>query len=81
MANTDLDKFHINRIDDVYKKIENDNVVNANDIFISDTIIDSLEDEKVLIDSFELPKILALLPFTPVIYVEVCPYCIDESNF
>lgn len=81
MKNTDLDKLHDKRLDALVKRWHEGDDVDINDIFVSELVINSLDNEKTLIESFDLPNILALLPFTEIIYVEICPYCITKSNF
>lgn len=81
MPSTDLDKIHNKRIKAVSKKFDDSHCYDVNDIFVSERIIDTLDNDKSLVESFVLPEIMALLPFTPIIYVEICPYCIDESNY
>jgi len=81
MASIDLDKIHKKRIGIVSKKMDDTNFYDENDIFVSERVIDSLHDEKSLVESFSQPRIMALLPFTPIVYVEICPNCINKENF
>lgn len=81
MASTDLDKIHEKRIEDVVKRWHEVGELNDDEIFVSECVIDSIDHDKALIEWFDLPKILALLPFTPIVYVEICPHCINGSNF
>lgn len=81
MVSTDLDKVHEKRLAAVVKRWEKNDDIDINDIFVSELVIDSLDNEKTLVESFDLPKILALLPFTQIVYVEICPHCINESNY
>lgn len=81
MAGVNLDKIQEDRINNLAKKWDNEDAISLDEIFISERVFDTLGNDKTIVQSFLLPTILSILPFTPLVYVEICPFCINKENY
>jgi hypothetical protein len=80
MRTKDLDKLHEERLEGLRVRINETGEFDPADVFLSEKIVETLPEEKAFLPSYNLPKILAALPFSPVAYVTVCPLCIKEGQ-
>jgi hypothetical protein len=76
MAGIDIDRLHEQRVNALRTRWSNDEEIRTADIFVSERVFQSLNEEKLLVGSFRLNNVLSLLPFVPNIYVLICPTCV-----
>ena len=76
----ELDKLQKQRVDVIEKDWHDGHAIEINDIFVSNRVLESLDESKTIVEGFRLPEVLPLIPFTQTVYVMVCPYCIDHNN-
>ncbi|MEW8508985.1 MAG: hypothetical protein AB2598_20045 [Candidatus Thiodiazotropha sp.] len=77
----DIDRTHRNRIEGIWNAWREDKTIEINDIFFSDQVLESLDEQKVLFESFRIDRLLTTLPFTNHAYVKICPYCVTQDTF
>jgi hypothetical protein len=75
----DLDSVHLQRVKAVKKRLESEEVP-ISELFLSEKVANTVGDDKVFMDGFQIEKILSLLPYTPNLYLGTCPYCIFDSE-
>jgi hypothetical protein len=75
-----LDKLNLDRIEVIWKKVEDGNVDALDDIFQSERVNNQIEEKKILLNSFDMDQILINIPFSNNIYARICPMCINEDN-
>jgi hypothetical protein len=80
MAKVDLDKLHRQRVTALSNRWKADERLRAEDIFVSQRVVETLPKGKALVTSFRSPEVLSLLPFVPNMYVLVCPKCVDSET-
>lgn len=84
MAHNKLDEVHRKRIDGLVQRAVEHGEIDYNDFFISEKVAQTVDDQKTLIESYNEGQLLGTLPFTPTVYVQVCPFCITPpllANF
>lgn len=77
----DLDKRQKERVNTIVRRMNNGDDVFPDELFVSERVIDTIDVDKTIINSFKVPELLSLLPFSPIIYVEICPSCVSRENF
>lgn len=77
----DLDTIHEARVDALGKKLREHGEYRHEDLFLHQRVVETIGKEKVLIDSFKPKRLLPILPFSPVVYVQTCPACISARSF
>lgn len=77
MAHVDLDRIHKERIS---KLFDQDNVPDPENIFVSEKVVNTLPRSKFLIETLDKDKLLSVIPFTPQVYVELCPQCAKSAD-
>ncbi|HEX8166280.1 MAG TPA: hypothetical protein VF601_10905 [Beijerinckiaceae bacterium] len=80
MRTADLDKLHDERINVLEARVNETGEFDIEEIFVSERVIETLPEEKFLLPSYSLPRILSVMPFCPVTYVAVCPMCLEEKD-
>jgi hypothetical protein len=75
------DRAQLERMKKVASRFEEGESLSVAEIFSSRRVIETIDREKLFLESFKLEQILAVLPFSPNLYVGVCPRCIDGTNF
>lgn len=75
-----IDQVQRERVDRFWNGLKDGQSWRADDLFLSERVVKTLADNKVLLAHFDAPGILSLLPFTPTIYVEVCRNCLTEKT-
>jgi hypothetical protein len=50
------------------------------EVFLSERVYQTIKEEKLLLPSYEVTKILSFLPLKMNIYVSICPQCVDDSR-
>ena len=78
MSALDFDRLHKERVNKLMK--EKGHSSSPENIFISERVIQTLPEQKIFFSSYEPQKVLAVLPFTPVVYVRACPKCLSGGN-
>lgn len=77
----DLDQAQEDRINPIAERYYAGDKSALTSIFLSERVAKSIAGEKTLTSSFNLNKVLGILPFTPVVYSITCPLCITRENF
>ncbi|MBR0778217.1 hypothetical protein JQ625_25580 [Bradyrhizobium diazoefficiens] len=81
----DLDAVQAERVNAVMKSWgEDDHLLDPAKLFLCERVVQTIEGNKVLLDSYNLDRILATIPFANTTYVTLCPACvkrIDISSF
>jgi hypothetical protein len=77
----DLDAAQRARLQDVERRLEQGASPTIEDIFLSEHVVRTFEKEKTFVDGYRLSTILGLLPFTPTVYMRICPLCIGEQHY
>ena len=77
----DIDKVQENRIDNMWKSWSEDGSIVISDVFLSDEVVTQIDEQKVVLESFNVERILSLIPFSNTVFVLVCPDCVDNENF
>jgi hypothetical protein len=77
----DLDKIHEERIGFLSRKVKETGELDLGELYTSTKVIEQIYTDKVFIESFDLDRLLAILPFTPAVYVYTCPLCITKKKF
>lgn len=77
-----LDDAHKSRIDSFFdQRKAAKGKWKPHDIFLSERVVQTIEDRKLFLSHYDLQQILSLLPFSPIIYVGICKNCIAPSDF
>jgi hypothetical protein len=77
----DLDKAHQERYHWLLEREMCDGCVEEGRTFSNPHVAALYRADKLLLTRFNRAEILTLLPFTPTLFVEICPQCITGSNF
>ena len=80
MAQADADALHGERVDNVVKRFHAGHKIGAHDLFISERVVKTLPQNKLLVTGYQKERTLGLLPFTPVLYTYLCPHCIRKED-
>ena len=81
MASKDIDALDLERVRNLVKGWKNVEVINFEELFRSERVIETLSIEKLLLNGFKPDKIKAVLPFTPVVYTPICRTCVKKENY
>lgn len=49
-------------------------------IFTGERVLSTLKQPKIVLLGYQLPKLLPLLPYCPIVYVQICPTCLDDRE-
>jgi hypothetical protein len=81
MATSDLDELHKARIKQLEKVRPRKKDLPAL-VFLGESIARDAFKPKLILSGFSLDQILPILPFTPILYVRICPRCVaSETTF
>jgi hypothetical protein len=75
-----LDKEHKSRIAELRKLSQDTGKIDTEDIFVNKIVANSVKSSKVILGSYDAQKIICAYPFSPIIYVFVCPRCNCLTN-
>src|SRR5712692_7559814 len=82
MAIKDLDQLHRDRVDKIMaESFDEDVAPNIGELFVSSRVVETLQRDKILLNGFRTEKVLALMPFSPDLYVTICPRCLQPNDF
>jgi hypothetical protein len=81
MASIDLDRKSKDRMDGLWKRYRDGAEIEVDDIFLSEHVLNVLDDQKMFFQSFRTNRLLSPIPFSPTVFVKICPACIDDKNF
>ena len=77
---SELDRLQKERVNMFLKSFRSKGLA-IEEIFTSEKVVATVKKEKILLPSYNLAKILSFLPFTPTIYVSICPKCpVNDLN-
>jgi len=76
-----IDKIHENRIDKLWNAWNEEGGIEISDVFISDRVLTLIDEQKIVLESFDINKILSIIPFSTTVFVLICPACINRDNF
>lgn len=79
MSNHDLDRLHRDRVRSFVKGIGGPDFDPGN-LFLSEKVCDALETDKVIISGLNLPYLLAILPFSPQVFLMTCEDCFSTEE-
>lgn len=77
---SDLDEVHKERVDAAYKRLRSGGSKAIASLFLSERVSKTISEQKAFIASYDVDKILSLLPFWKNVYVEICPYCLNRDE-
>ncbi|EJL34435.1 hypothetical protein PMI01_01643 [Caulobacter sp. AP07] len=79
----DRDQLHSERVASFVDRLESDSYEDLNEesLFVSEYVDETIGSPKTLLPNYNFDRILAQLPYNDVIYVTVCPECIQKSDF
>lgn len=77
----DLDKVQESRINKMWKSWSEDGGIVVSDVFLSDEVVSQIDEQKVVLETFDVGRILSVIPFSNTVFVLVCPSCINSDNF
>lgn len=77
----DIDKVQEKRIDKMWRSWSDDGSIVISDVFLSDEVVTRIDEQKVVLETFNVDRILSLIPFSSTVFVLVCPGCVDDENF
>jgi hypothetical protein len=77
----DLDHEQEERIKSLSERYYDGDKSAIHSLFISERVKETLVTEKIYLPSLDVPTILGVLPYTPVVYSITCPLCVTRDNF
>jgi hypothetical protein len=76
---SEMDRVQRERVDSFMKSYHNSDA-KIERVFLSEKVYDTVKEEKVLLNSYDLSKILSFLPLSRNIYVSICPRCLSKGD-
>ncbi len=76
----DLDATQQRRVNRLVKRAQENEKIPRAEIFLSDQVVSALDGQKILLQSFDKERVLALLPFAKNVFVMACPRCLAKED-
>jgi hypothetical protein len=77
----DLDRLHKARVVRIDQEYNQHGEFRPDDLFTSRRVFETLHAEKLLVEGFDHEHLFAVLPFSPIVILQICPACIKPDKF
>ena len=79
-ADVNIDKIQLECVTQLASDLENHGDVDLSKLFNCGRVIETIDQDKIFVSSFDIDTLLSIIPFSPIVYVQICPRCVNSTD-